>query len=330
VGVYYWPCPQYTPPTSLVTEILLCLNICVGAVKLLDRKDKIRALVFLGAALLAVILLSMGLANLEFVGGMPFRSAEIEEQQGPPPIPAFSEVMITILQIIGALVLLAVPVYLILAVVDKKYRKDLVRNLLIVAGYVLLIRMIRPGAGVEEIEEQNEGPPADFVPDNLPPLDDPLEFLPPETPDYMVLAVIFVLALLISTAAVLFYLRIQRKKKKQFEDIDQLVEEAQEAVDSIRAGEDFKESILRCYYRMSAVLQKERRILRQDSMTPREFELSLSRLGLPAVPVRNLTRLFEDVRYGSLVKGQRDQELAVISLMEIIDYCQNAGAGSGP
>lgn len=238
--------------------------------------------------------------------------------------------MITVLQIIGALVLLAVPVYLILAVVDKKYRKSLVRNLLIVAGYVLLIRMIRPGAGVEEIEEQNEGPPADFVPDNLPPLDDPLEFLPPETPDYMVLAVIFVLALLISTAAVMFYLRIQRKRKKQFEDIDQLVEEAQEAVDSIRAGEDFKESILRCYYRMSAVLQKERRILRQDSMTPREFELSLSRLGLPAVPVRNLTRLFEDVRYGSLVKGQRDQELAVISLMEIIDYCQNAGTGSGP
>jgi hypothetical protein len=301
----------------------------VGAAKLLDRKDKTRALVFLGAALLAVILLSMGLANLEFVGGMPFRAAEIEEQHGPPPIPAFSEVMITVLQIIGALVLLAVPVYLIMAVVDKKYRKSLVRNLLIVAGYILLIRMIRP-AGGEEIEEQNEGPPVEFVPDNIPLLDDPLEFLPPETPDYLVLAVIFVLALLISTAAVMLYLRIQRKRRMQFQDIDQLVEEAQEAVDSIRAGEDFKESILRCYYRMSAVLQKERRILRQDSMTPREFELALSRLGLPLVPVRNLTRLFEDVRYGSLLKGQRDQELAVISLMEIIDYCQNTGPGSGP
>jgi hypothetical protein len=295
----------------------------------LNQKEKTRALIFIGIALTGVIVLSMGLANLVFVGGMPFSISETQTQQGFPYMPPFSEVVITILRIIGALFILAVPVYIYLAIVNKKYRKRLLRDLVVIGSYLLILRLWRPRLAGEETEEEllAEGPPVDFSQNEFPRLGDPLEFIPPETPDNMVLAVIFGLALLISSAAIVLYLRFQRKKLKQYQDMDQLATEAQGAAASIQAGEDFKETILRCYYRMSAVVSSERRIQRQNSMTPREFEFALSRLGMPVTPVRNLTRLFEDVRYGSLNKGKRDEELAVLSLMEIVDYCRNPETG---
>jgi hypothetical protein len=294
----------------------------------LDQKDKIKALVFLGAALAGVILLAMGLANLEFTGGMPFRISEGQNYQGPPQMLPFSEIIITFLRMVGALLLLAVPVYLIMAVFNKQIRKRLVRDLMLIAGYLLILRMVRPREiqALEELEE--EGPPAELTQPELPSLGDPVDFYPPETPDYLVLIVIVSVSLLLSTAAILLYIHFQRKKREQYGDMGQLAAEAQEAVDSLRAGEDFKDTILRCYYRMSTVLQREKRIQRQDSMTPREFERALSRLGMPVTPVRNLTRLFEDVRYGSQNKGKRDEELAVLSLMEIVEYCKNPGTDS--
>jgi ABC-type multidrug transport system fused ATPase/permease subunit len=296
----------------------------------LAHNDKIRALLFLGAALTSIILLAMGMSNLVFTGGMPLSVSESESSQSFPMMLPFSEAVITILRIFVALLILAVPIYIYLMIVNKNFRKRAIRDLMIIMGFILLILVLRPRLMGEENEEiVEEGPPVDFTQSEIPTLGDPLDFMPPETPDYLVLGVIFGIALLISSAVIVIYFRIQRKKRKQYQDMDKLAAEAQEAVDSIRAGEDFKDTILRCYYRMSTVIQSERRIQRQNSMTPREFEYALSRIGLPVTPVRNLTRLFEDVRYGSLNKGKRDEELAVLSLMEIVDYCQNPGTQSG-
>jgi ABC-type multidrug transport system fused ATPase/permease subunit len=296
----------------------------------LAHNDKIRALLFLGAALTSIILLTMGMSNLVFTGGMPLSVSETESSQSFPMMLPFSEAVITILRIFVALLILAVPIYIYLMIVNKNFRKRAIRDLMIIMGFILLILVLRPRLMGEENEEiVEEGPPVDFTQSEIPTLGDPLDFMPPETPDYLVLGVIFGIALLISSAVIVLYFRIQRKKRKQYQDMDKLAAEAQEAVDSIRAGEDFKDTILRCYYRMSTVIQSERRIQRQNSMTPREFEYALSRIGLPVTPVRNLTRLFEDVRYGSLNKGKRDEELAVLSLMEIVDYCQDPGTQSG-
>jgi hypothetical protein len=73
---------------------------------------------------------------------------------------------------------------------------------------------------------------------------------------------------------------------------------------------------------MSDILQQERGIQRSDTMTVREFEDALTSKGFPTVPVRDLSRLFEKVRYGQQEMGEEDEMTAVESLNEIIQFCR--------
>ena len=85
---------------------------------------------------------------------------------------------------------------------------------------------------------------------------------------------------------------------------------------------DLRNVILRCYLRMTRALQEERGIERSQNMTVREFEDWLKYKGFPTVPVRQLTSLFEKVRYGTQPTMKVDEKAAVESLNEIIQYCR--------
>lgn len=99
--------------------------------------------------------------------------------------------------------------------------------------------------------------------------------------------------------------------------LQRLARESQAALDQLRGGADLKDVVIRCYQEMSQVLQEQRGIQRQETMTPREFERQLVAAGLPAEPVAQLTRLFERVRYGSQSPGQEAEEAAVACLTAI-------------
>ena len=75
---------------------------------------------------------------------------------------------------------------------------------------------------------------------------------------------------------------------------------------------------MRCYYDMVRVLNEERGITRPRAMTPREFEERLRELGIPDEPVRRLTRLFEEVRYGAKTPGESEEEQAIFCLNAIV------------
>jgi len=72
---------------------------------------------------------------------------------------------------------------------------------------------------------------------------------------------------------------------------------------------------------MSDVVAEKKNLNRGTSMTPHEFATRLEQAGLPGEAVKQLTRLFEAVRYG----GQRSNPVmvkeAVACLTTILHYC---------
>ena len=52
----------------------------------------------------------------------------------------------------------------------------------------------------------------------------------------------------------------------------------------------------------------------------RIFQQRLEEKGFPREPVRALTALFEEVRYGQVTPGKLDEQRAISSLTSIVDY----------
>lgn len=70
---------------------------------------------------------------------------------------------------------------------------------------------------------------------------------------------------------------------------------------------------------MGKVVNERRGIARDLEMTPHEFAQRLVLAGLPANPVRELTRLFERVRYSPHTADEREVAAAVACLEEIAE-----------
>jgi hypothetical protein len=135
----------------------------------------------------------------------------------------------------------------------------------------------------------------------------------------------YVSSMMIVLLVVLVAWTIWRRRRSSEDTLDVVAHEAQFALDELQAGEDFGDVILRCYYEMARALDHHRGIRRRSGMTPREFERRLVGLGLPAEPVRHLTRLFEAVRYGAKQLGHGAEQQAVISLETIVKMSEDAG-----
>ena len=93
---------------------------------------------------------------------------------------------------------------------------------------------------------------------------------------------------------------------------------AQTAIENIQAGGDVQSVVLRCYLEMSEVLGQQRGIERARAMTPREFAQYLAASGVRDAHIQQLTRLFEDARYGAQSPSARDERTAVECLTAIV------------
>lgn len=96
---------------------------------------------------------------------------------------------------------------------------------------------------------------------------------------------------------------------------------ARASIKDLNSGKNYENAIIECYARMSNVVQEKQGLRREQTMTPTEFAIRLSRAGLPREPIERLTQLFESVRYGRLAAGQREIDEAVLSLTSILKYC---------
>jgi hypothetical protein len=134
-----------------------------------------------------------------------------------------------------------------------------------------------------------------------------------QLPEWSVLVVSLVLVALL----VLGVWLVWRRWHPAVDIAQQVAQQAQQAVAQLRAGDDVKDVVMRCYVDMCRAVDARRGLQRHVAMTPREFEMRLTGAGLPAESVQRLTRLFESVRYGAKSPGWQEQNEAIACLAAI-------------
>lgn len=275
--------------------------------------------IFLSAGLLALLLMASSVSKLELKGGTLFDRATIDE---------LSLLLAQFAEYRGLLLVCAAAlpfIFLIASFLQQsRYQRlpEARRNNMLVVVLQLILLMLAFMVLRRKIQENENNPlnPAQLqVPESI--IGNGPERIPVDVPQIVAFMVGFTL-LSLAALLVIYGMRKRQKKTSSFKVIQQ---EALDAIDEIDQGVDLRDVIMHCYYQMTLTVERQRGIRRAQGMTPREFEGHLVRLGLPEEPVFQLTRLFEDVRYGSKTAGRESEELARICLGAIA----SAGKGAG-
>jgi preprotein translocase subunit YajC len=287
---------------------------------MLERR-KLWMLLLLGMATAALILLSTALTGLELLPGQPFiLSGEPSGTGGSEALPG-AGIFALLFRAMTAIFVSLLPVAIIYFIVSPGFRKRVLRDflpmLLLFLMFYLLMR-----SSPDFLRQAEEGQPLESLAKGFPEAPTP-EFVA-TPPQWLVVVANLVLALLIAALVVGAVWLLWRLQRQRVSPLERLAQEAKEAIEALQAGADLKNTVMRCYYQMSQVLREQRGIRRQRATTPREFERQLEQLGLPGEQVRQLTRLFEKVRYGAKTVDEDEARQAIACLTVIVEFCRSS------
>ena len=296
--------------------------------KKLDQRAVI--LIFTGISLLAMLILAASLNKLTLNPGQQLPLEQLAPQfqpnAGSGPDTALIE---KILQYFFTVLWLIVPFYIIYLILNPKARKqflkDLARLLPVMLLLLILFNYMQSQQGQQELPK-TEMPPQGLEQTGPVGTQAVLTFNS-NPPDWLVTATSLALAGIITVLVVgviYFIYRVRKAEAERDEPLRKMAKEAQSAIDSIQAGGDLRDVIVRSYIEMTRILAESRNIQRGAAMTPHEFELYLEGKGIPREPVHNLTGLFEMVRYGGVRPGQKDEVTAISSLTAIANAVRRA------
>lgn len=294
----------------------------------MKTKEKTLTFLFLSLAIIVMLILSGGLSKLVLSPGQPFSlgggwRSELSAYDTSP----LGEVLVTILRIAFTLALLMLPFTIIYLIISPEARKKALRDFIMMATFILIYYLLsrartqlmgreseqRLGEGMLEMGEQGIQELA------------PLPEFAADPPRWLIFIASLGLALIVAAVVISIVRNLRRRSQPSEENtLEQLAQDAEDAVKAIQGGADLKNTVIRCYFEMSQVVNKERGLQRKREMTAREFEQYLEKAGLPNGPVQQLTRLFEDVRYGMKSPGDREERQAIASLTAIIKACRSA------
>lgn len=287
------------------------------------RRHQIITAIVLGTAVVLIFLLATSVGSVRLLDGQPFSLPVMTRPMMASGSMPGMDILMIIMRIALALAIIALPFYIILSILTKEGRRQLLRNIIILAllmTFVYVLRNIATNADGTLLADgmKLEMPTAGSAGDAK-----PLPDFTPNPSNEMVLAVTLAISLiLVGLAAAMIWLIASRRQQPP-SSMQALADEAQQAINTIQAGGRLEDAITRCYREMCNVLQKERGIERGSAMTPSEFEQVLQSKGLPGQAVHQLTRLFEDIRYGSKPAGAREEQLAIDSLTAIAAACSH-------
>ncbi len=281
----------------------------------MDRGKKFWILLVASVALTALVLLAASLSNLELLPGQPFPWGLFNRQSEVPPLIGGPDgtFLITILRILLLITLVITAIYVIFS---REGRRQAVRAILELLLLLFLMSFFveRQTALVPTPDEtMTESSPAEEIPFGTPP-----EFNPGDMRDLtntLTLALAIVLTVIILAVLYILWRRAHLPKDST---MIELAREAQDALEAIQAGGSVKNAVIRCYVEMSRVVSEKRNLYRGVTMTSHEFEEHLIRAGLPKTPIHQLTRLFEDARYGDQEPGPAEEQGAVACLSAIV------------
>ena len=265
----------------------------------------------------AVMALSVSLADLHLRAAMPLdRGSPVEA----PPIPQGPGASLDFLAILRTLLIVAAVLSLV-AIVVNLFSKEGRRRLLPLAAVfvaILLVQTLLSLVPTPKRAAEQASPGVAEVP--MPPSGTAItvafETQPPPWLPWLLVAGGALLA--VAGAAVVILVVLRRRPPAVRE---RLAASSRAAVEALGRGDDLRGVILRCYREMVVLVEKARGITRGTAVTPAEFAALLVGAGLPAQPVRDLTGVFQEVRYGNAAPSSETERHAVLSLTEIARFC---------
>lgn len=290
---------------------------------MIKKHSKLQILILLGIAVTTTIFLAAGLSRLKLLPGQPFVPFIFGRDpidMGYDGLLLGEDFLIAATRAIIILFALLVPVVIILSIIYPDFRKRMLRRLIsLILFFLCLYVLLRLRPDI--LSPAGETLPLDqqALPGAVMPQDPATESMaaPPQwlTPAVSLCIALPVTALLVGLTTRL----ILHRRQHLSSPLVQLAQEAEDAIEQLQAGADLKNTVIRCYAEMTRVLAEQRGIERRRNMTTREFEAHLRALKLPDEPVKRLTRLFEDVRYGTKVPGKLEERQAITSLTAIVE-----------
>lgn len=275
-------------------------------------KQRLWIVLLFGLGVGILVVLASGLSGIEFLPGRPF-FLSAEEQTLPLEELSFKSWNLVGLWKTFGLILLWVifPLSIIYFIVSPEVRKVVIRRAVTMGltAYAFFL-LLKQCSDFEPLDMSNSSLAGTTLEG-----ENPLSanFSPETAQIFTWIANVVFIALL----ALLIWYAI-RWWSKRTSTLEELSAQASKVLDDIQAGEDLKDTVLRCYAEMSRILRQNRGISRDKGMTPRQFEDELKRYGLPGDEVRQLTRLFEMARYGDIVLGEQEQRKALACLEAIV------------
>jgi hypothetical protein len=277
-------------------------------------------------AIVVLLLLAIGINGVQLLSGRPFSLGA-----AAPPPPGGNDlgpgsgdnVSVQVFRVLLIATMVLLPLTIVMMLLTPSGRRQLLAYVIIFGALVVALLLIRSGERKPADDTTTTGPVVQGTP--LPTVAPPAtDVFTPTVPDWAVIAASLVVALLLCglVAAVIWF---AWRRSHPPSALQELAQEAQQAIDALQAGGELKDTVLRCYSEMSRVLREERGIQRQAAMTAREFERALRDHGIPDEPVQQLTRLFEQVRYGHEHLGAQAEQQAIASLSAIVAASGAAG-----
>jgi hypothetical protein len=309
-------------------EIIVKISLLGGKIlirmKILNPiQNQTRHLTLLVAvlAIAALFLLASSLNNLEIGPGerliLPTQQEVVPEIYGRHHWDGavFFRILIFL-----ALTLFLVSLVVVIRSAENRKRaiKLIVQNMLMLAGFVLMIALLS-NIYNPEVEDEDTTPAGTFFLIPPPTTTDeqepakPVEYSPPPQPSGLIF-IITLLLILAAGASAYWFWRLKHPQKQQLHKI------ARKALDDLAmsGSRDWQDIVIRCYADMSSTVSQRMELQRNKSMTPAEFSSRLEKAGLPSKPVHNLTHLFEKARYGSQQSSTGDVQEAMACLSAIL------------
>jgi hypothetical protein len=295
------------------------------------RSRRLSSSVLLLAALTLVGVLAMLAPSVQLSDGTPFSLSLPQLRMGGAPDIEGGGWLLLVLRAMLALAILGLPVYIVISLLTKEGRRRLVGHLVAVALLTLLLQALQalaPSVPEGQTQTMQQAQPETVAPAGTPP---PEAVFDRTTSEEAVTTATIVVALLLALAALGVVAAILRRPPPPPPSaLDDIADDARQAIDALQAGDALEETIQRCYRSMCDVVQRERRIQRAAAVTPHEFEESLAQAGLPRDAVHTLTELFERIRYGNRPAGADEQAAALTALSAIVAACETGKRETRP
>lgn len=274
-----------------------------------------------------LLLLALSLPTLELREGGPFNLLTYLLRQisfgAPPPLPESTPLEGEWIGGLRLLFWILAPLAIFYAIVSPQYRRLVIRTTIFIIAFILITNRLREmmqPATREGEELFGEGAP--LAPVVAPP---PAPEFVTNTPEWFVLVVDLLLALLFVALAWFLWRRLRRPPEPEPE----FLASATSALRQIEAGDNVRDVIMRCYVEMTELMATSGRAQRHRAMTPRDFEAHLAKLGMRDEHIHRMTRLFERVRYGGLQPDPATQAEAQACLRAIVS-AYGPGHSSAP